>query len=520
MYAEGYSCCILSYHSIFTSNNLLLNRKEGESLVSNLSRRQFLKTACVSAIAVTLSGGCAKSLENVSQKRPNILFALADDWGWPHAGAYGDKVVKTPTFDRLAREGVLFEHAYVSSPSCAPCRSSIVTGQQFYRLGEGANINGTLDINEPNFMYMLRGSGYDIGHWKKAWGPGDAAVGGYTESPCGPQIKLSKLLAKRDKNTPFCFWLGTSDPHRPYEKDSGRNSGMDLSKVHVPKSLPDNEIIRADIADYYFEVQEWDADVTNAIKQLEKAGELENTIVVMTGDHNMPFPRGKCNLYDWGSRVPLAIRWGKNIKGGRKVSDFTSLTDLAPTFLQAAGMKIPEQMTGKSLMGILTSKKEGRVDKKRDFMVYGKERHMPAQKAPSLDGYPMRALRTDKWLLILNLAPDRWPAGVEFGSKGPMEFFNDCDNSPSKTFIIENRNDPKVAKYFEMCFAKRPAVELYDCDVDPYQVNNLAGNPKYAKITKKMRKQLTDYLVETEDPRFTDEPVMFDKYPFRPKGLR
>ena len=155
-------------------------------------------------------------------KRPNILFALADDWGWPHAGAYGDKVVKTPAFDRIAREGVLLRHAFVSSPSCTPCRNSIITGQQFYRLGQGANLWSTLDVEHPNFLFLLRDAGYEIGHWRKAWGPGDYTVGGYREHPCGPEGQFDDFLANRDESKPFCFWFGTSDPHRPYQEGSGR----------------------------------------------------------------------------------------------------------------------------------------------------------------------------------------------------------------------------------------------------------------------------------------------------------
>ena len=290
---------------------------------------------------------------------------------------------------------------------------------------------------------------------------------------------------------------------------------MDIGKVHVPAFYPDDKEIRSDIADYYFEVQRWNNDVNDAMKLLEEAGELDNTIIVMTGDHGFPFPRGKGNLYDWGARVPLAIRWGDKVRPGRRVTDFTSLTDLAPTFLEAAGMAMPKEMTGKSLLSILKGKGTGRVDKKRSFMVFGRERHAPAQKMPSIAGYPSRAIRSDKWLLILNLEPDRWPAGVAEGSSHPMNSFADCDNSPTKTFIKGCKNDPKLGRFYDLCFAKRPAIELYDCRNDPDQVKNLAGDPKYAAIAKKLRKQLIAYLKKTDDPRFTAKPVKFDEYPYR-----
>ena len=451
-------------------------------------RRGFLKaTAALVVMAMTtcvLAGAEAKTAG-----RPNILFCFADDWAWPHAGVYGDKVVKTPAFDRLAKEGVLFQHAFVSSPSCTPSRNAILTGQQFYRLERGANLKGPLDAKHPNFMFLLREAGYEVGHRSKAWGPGDFKKGGYTEHPCGPEVNFEEFMNSRDKGNPFCFWFGTNDPHRPYSKGKGAQSGIDLDKIHVPKFYPDEREIRSDIADYYYAVQRWDNDVANALKLLEQAGELDNTIVVMTGDNGIPFPRCKTNLYDWGVRAPLAIRWGSKIKPGRTVTDFVSLTDLAPTFLEAAGVEVPADMTGHSLIPVIKAEGEGRIDKSRDFMVFGRERH--------LADYPMRGLRTDKWLLILNLKPDLWPAG------DPDKYI-DCDRGPTKELILSGANNPATKKYYDMCFGKRGPVELYDCENDPEQVNNLANDPKYAETLEKLRTQLVNYLKTTKDPRFTD----------------
>lgn len=478
-------------------------------IIKNCQSLKFI--AIVFFIAVL----CQQTFASDKISRPNILFCLADDWGWPHAGVYGDQVVKTPTFDRLANEGVLFERTFVSSPSCTASRNAILTGQQFYRLGEGANLRSKLDINYPNFMSILKDHGYEIGHWRKAWGPGEFKDGGYTEHPCGPESTFDEFISNRESNKPFCFWFGTSDPHRAYEKGSGRESGMDINEVSVPEFYPNTEEIRSDIADYYFEVQRWDSDVAKAIQLLEEAGELDNTIIVMTGDHGMPFPRCKGNLYDYGTRVPLAIRWGNQIESGQRVSDFVSFTDFAPTFLKAVGISIPEQMTGKSILPILKNEKNQKIDKEHDFIVYGRERHTPAQEIPEMVGYPSRAIRTDQWLLILNLETERWPAGVPEGSTHPMNNFSDCDNSPTKTYLIENKDDAELSKYYKLSFSKRPAVELYDCNTDKYQINNLAGKPEYSDILSKLRKQLIKYLVSTYDPRFTGASVKFDNYPYR-----
>jgi arylsulfatase A-like enzyme len=449
-------------------------------------------------------------------RRPNILFAMADDWGWPHAGSYGDRVVATPTFDRLAREGVRFEHAYVSSPSCTPSRNAILTGQAFYRLGEGANLHSTLDVAHPTFVQLLEQNGYRVGHWRKAWGPGNAKAGGYQRNPCGPNATFAKFLDQQPDGEPFCFWFGTSDPHRGYRRHSGREAGIDPAKVHVPSFLPDNDDIRGDLADYYFEVQRWDREVGEALALLETRGELDDTIVVMTGDHGMPFPRCKGNLYDWGARVPLALRWGARVEAGAVQASFVSLTDLAPTFLEAAGVAVPDVMTGRSLLPTLAGDGPGRT-----FVTFGRERHTPAQKMPSLDGYPSRAIRTDGWLLVRNLEPERWPAGVLDGASHPMNVHADCDNGPSKSWIVGNREADAGARFYALCFGRRPAFELYDCTADPDQVVNLAGDPKYRKLVTRLDHQLTTELRSTGDPRFVEgAEVGFDAYPYRAGYLK
>ena len=263
--------------------------------------------------------------------RPNILFAIADDWGFPHAGAYGDPVVQTPTFDRLAREGVLFEHAYVSSPSCTPSRGAILTGQYHWRLGGAGNLWSIFPDNLAVYPEDLESSGYTIGSSGKAWGPGRTETDG--RQLAGRRFNnFRRFLDARQADQPFCFWLGSSDPHRPFRLGSGEESGMDLDAIQLPAAFPDSPVTRGDVADYYWEVQRFDGLVGDAVAALEEEGLLENTIVLMTGDHGMPFPRGKSNCYDLGVRVPLAVRWpGAGGAAGRTVSDFVSLTDVAPT---------------------------------------------------------------------------------------------------------------------------------------------------------------------------------------------
>lgn len=474
--------------------------------------RNFRNVVLIGLLTFVCAGSAAAA------SRPNILFAIADDWGWPHAGVYGDPVVKTPAFDRIAKEGVLFEHAYISSPSCTPSRNAILTGQYHWRLGTGANLWSTLDTAHRTYPLLLEEKGYFVGHWRKAWGPGSLKNWGEVH-PAGKNFKsLDAFLAERPKDKPFCFWLGASDPHRPYKAGTGVESGMDPGKIKLFEHYPDSEVIRGDVADYYYEVQRFDNDVAVAMAKLEKAGLLENTIIVMTGDHGMPFPRCKGNLYDSGARVPLAVRWPGVVQPGRVVEDFVSTTDLAPSFLEAAGLPRLAAMTGRSLLPILKSGKSGRVEAERDHMLIGKERHVAAQEAPDPGGTPMRAIRNYEHLLIRNYRPDRWPAGTPNYRKAflPGTWLGDCDNGPTKTYMVDFREkDDEHRLKYDLAFGKRTAIELYDVKADPGQTNNLAYLPENRPLVQKLLKQMTDELAASDDPRTRDgADYVFDSPPY------
>lgn len=474
-------------------------------------RMEKLNMRLVAQWLFSLSLICCAVGSVTAADRPNILFCIADDWGWPHAGAYGDQVVQTPAFDRIAREGVRFENAFVTAPSCTPCRNSILTGQYHWRLEHGGNLWTSLHPKFPVYPLLLEDTGYRVGFCRKAWGPGNWKFLGRTRNPAGPKFaSFKEFLSQQDADQPFCFWLGASDPHRPYAPRSGVESGIDADAIKVPADLPNHPTVREDVADYYFEVQRFDSDVAAAIELLEARGELENTIIVMTGDHGMPFPRHKTHLYDSGTRVCLAVRWGEKVLAGRNVTDFVSLSDLAPTFLQAAGVEIPTEMTGQSLLDLLLDNRAGRVDPARDHVLTGRERHTPAQQSPSLDGYPMRALRTDNYLYIRNYAPERWPTGVP-GS------YRDCDDGPTKTYLMEYRDDPYVKPFYDLAFAKRPPEELYDLATDPDQLNNVAGETEYQPVKKQLAEQLTQELIDSEDPREVGGGQAFDRYTYRPE---
>ncbi len=299
---------------------------------------------------------------------------------------------------------------------------------------------------------------------------------------------------------------------------------MNLEKIKLFKCFPDHEIIRSDVADYYYEVQRFDTLVASAIQLLEEYGELENTIIVVTGDNGMPFPRCKSNNYDSGTRMPLAIRWGKGIQHpGRVLDDFISTTDLAPTFLEMAGVEIPEVMTGLSFINLLTSDKEGFLDtRNRSFVLHGKERHVPGQEE-DMGGYPGRAIRTHDYLYIRNFKEERWPSGTPNYLEAAISYcwLGDCDNGPTKTYMVDHREqDEQHRKLYDLAFGKRPAEELYDLSRDPEQLLNLAEDPAYAEIRDKLSEQLMGQLVATGDPRATGGGDEFDEVPYLGQGPR
>jgi arylsulfatase A-like enzyme len=482
-------------------------------ITARILRHSMLGAGCapftllLSLSAVLRAANAAPEKPNIVH-RPNIVLAFADDWSWPMPAVADNAWIQTPTFDRVAREGVVFSRAYVAAPSCSPSRAALLTGQWHWRLEEGANLWSTLPAKFPVYPDLLESAGYHVGYMGKGWGPGSDTAGGRTRNPAGKSYRsFPEFLAARPAGKPFCFWFGSHNPHRAYRPGSGIAAGLKPADVKVPACLPDNDITRSDLCDYALAVKKFDSDTGEILKAIEAGGELENTIVAMSGDNGMPFPRCKANLYDTGTRVPLAIRWAAKVKPGRSVEDFVSLTDLCPTFLEAAGQPVPAEVTGRSLIHILQSDKSGQVDAKRDHVLTGMERHA----SPCRDGahgYPMRAYRTGDFLYLRNFAADRWPAGDPMG-------FRDIDNGPTKKYIVEHREDPGVKPFFELACGKRPSEELYDLKNDPAQIKNVAADPVHAETLKRLSAALTAELKATGDPRIVGGAEKIDEYPYR-----
>jgi arylsulfatase A-like enzyme len=512
----------------------------------------------------------AASAVAADTERPNILFFFADDWGRfariyaEHGRTAGTNgLLKTPNLDRLAKSGVLFRNAHVNAPSCTPCRSSLLSGQHFWRTGRGAILQGAVwDETIPTYPLLLRDAGYHLGKSYKVWSPGspaDAPYGGQqhafeksgrafnnfsenatdlvakgatAEAARGKLLEevrgnFRAMLAAKAAGQPFAYWFGPTNTHRAWVRGSGQKLwGLDPDalKGKLPAFLPDVPVVREDLADYLGEVQALDAAMGVLLEELDRAGERSKTLIAISGDHGAPgFPHGKCNLYGFGTGVSLIVA-GPGIKGGRVVDDMVSLPDLAPTFLEAGGVKPPAVMTGRSLWNVLRSERQGLVDPARTWVVAGRERHVEIAR-PDYTPYPQRVLRTLDHALIVNFKPERWPLGDHYRLDGKDEptfdevaqttfvTLPDDDAGPTKAWFVGARKSPEWSAQFDKFYGRRPMFELYDLRKDPDEMNNVAEDPAYAAIRKEMTERLFAILRETGDPRMLEDGKYFETPP-------
>jgi N-sulfoglucosamine sulfohydrolase len=467
------------------------------------------------ALMSTLALSSTKAQPKQVSTRPNLLLFIADDWSSPHAGILGDKTVQTPSFDYVARNGVLFSNAFTAAPTCTASRAAILTGKYSHAAGPAGDLWGLFPKNLPTYTSILNEAGYSVGYTKKGWGPGQFEEGGWADNPAGHYSDNFKKFVQesQSEHKPFCFWYGSKYPHRPYEKGKGEENGIDPRKVIVPEFLPNTEIGRIDMADYYYCVERLDYQLEEVIKILKEAGEFDNTLIIVTSDNGMPFPRAKASTYDSGTKMPFAVMWANKIKPGQTDDQLISTTDIAPTFLEAAEIIIPSDMQGKSLLPVMLRNET--LD--RQYVFSERERH--AYKArPNHGSYPIRSLRSGDYLLIHNINPDRWPGGDPINPYNNQRGYGDVDGSPSKTYVIDNKDDKYIKPFFERSFNKRPEYELYDVTKDPYQINNLAKNSKHSEILKDLKVKLAKWMKDSKDPRANGETENWDNYPYFGKG--
>lgn len=480
----------------------------------------------------------ASIIQAEEESRPNILFAIADDASFPHMGAYGCTWVNTPGFDRVAKNGLLFQRAYTPNAKCAPSRACILTGRNSWQLEEAANHWCFFPKKFKVYTEVLAQHGYQVGSTGKGWAPGVAvdengkrrhlAGQPYQRKRATPPAKgISNLdyagnfqafLDAAPKNKPFCFWYGGYEPHRRYEFGAGIKKGKkkltDIDKV--PDFWPDNKTIRTDMLDYAYEIEHFDKHLARMLDLLEKRGQLDNTLIVVTADNGMPFPRIKGQKYELSNHLPLAIMWPKGIKKpGRVIKDYVSFIDFAPTFIEVAGLKWSDTglspTSGKSLTDIFRSEKSGQVIASRDHVLLGKERHDIGR--PHDWGYPVRGIVKDDLLYLRNFETDRWPSG------DPITGYLNCDGSPTKTFLLHHTDRAKES-FYTLSFGKRPPEEFYNVTKDPFCMNNLINNKKYADQLKSLKMQMERELKAQGDPRISGHGDVFDKYVYADPKFR
>lgn len=459
-------------------------------------------------------------------ERPNILFIIADDASRESISAYGGTIARTPSIDRLAEQGAIFNNAFTQNPKSCPSRATLVTGMHSWQLKDATDHFCHFPDEFVYYPHLLMEEGYHVGYTGKGWGPGTHSS---EHNPAGViynQIKtkapykgintvdyaanFEAFLAANDSDAPFCFWLGCFEPHRAYEKDSWIKEGLSLESVTPQPFLPDNDIVKGDLLDYAVEVEWFDRHVGLAIEALERSGNADNTLIIITSDHGMPFPRIKGQIYDEAFHVPFIAYWRGVITAGRSIDDFVGFQDVAPTFMEAAGLEPHSQMSGRSFLDVIKSNESGKIDKSRDHIILCKERHDTGR--ANEDGvnlaYPVRAIRTSEYMYAINYKSERWPAG------NPEYGYRNCDASPSKSYLLSLKPADEDYPLYELAFGKRPEEELYDMVQDPHSMNNLAYDPAYAQIKTELKARMEQELLEAGDPRMQGNGESFESYPY------
>jgi N-sulfoglucosamine sulfohydrolase len=451
-----------------------------------MNRRNFIRNlgAGLGMAGMAASSKLAASLPDAEaaarKSRPNFVFLISDDQSYSGAGCNGNPAVHTPNIDRLAREGLRFERAFAPSPSCSPSRSAILTGQSPHETGT-SRFRSPMPPMQKTILEYLKSANYYTGAFKKVhqgaefWKRWDFK---------GLHRPLRTFFEARPKNRPFYLHIGYHDPHRPYLPGERYPEKNPRKAVNVPGFLPDAPSVRKDVAHYYEAIERLDVKVGHILKLLEKYGLVENTLVIFTSDQGMSFPGAKGTLYDPGLHVPLIARWPGRIKAGRVSSDLVSLEDLAPTWLQAAGVPVPRAMDGRSFLPLLL----GRSFQAREAVYAERNFHT------HLD--LIRSVRTKRYKLIQNYLPEV-----------PYLPLSDIARSPSWRAIenLEHQgmlSPALVQRYFK---APRPQEEFYDLQNDPDEMNNLANDPKYKTELLHLQELLSRWMIETHD--FLPPPI-------------
>ena len=437
------------------------------------------------AIVATLA---AEPLVAAESSKPNLVVFIADDHGYLDSSVAGAKELPTPAFARLARDGMILTHAFAASPSCAPSRAALLTGQMPMRNGSMLNHQPPRpDVKKlPAYLHEL---GYEVvaigkvAHYKQGRDYGFDLTSHDTFHDDGCVAAAVKFLRERKSAKPLCLFVGTNWPHVPWPEADASEAG----KVgHVTSFIPppghiDTPATRLWRARYAAAVKRCDDDLALIYNATYKRLG-PNTLFIEFSDHGAQWPFGKWNLYDAGTRTSLFAVWPGVIKPGSKSDAMVSLVDVLPTLVQAAGGNVPSEIDGRSLLPLLT----GQQQKFRDhvFTTHSGDGKM--------NSYPMRSVRTDRWKYIRNLQ-----LAAEYHTH--IDLGKPVDGSEYWASWVERaKKDPQaatiVSKYFH-----RPTEELYDLAADPHEQQNLAANPEHEQKLIELRARLDEWMKEQND---------------------
>jgi arylsulfatase A-like enzyme len=412
--------------------------------------------------------------------RPNIIYIIADDISYDDFGCYGNKDVRTPNIDRIAKEGMRFTNAYLTTSSCSPSRTSIISGRYPHNTGS-AELHTALPVEQIPFPLLLKNAGYyTVQAGKSHFGTPalrafDTAYEG-KEGGTGSEERWVKCLQERPKDKPIFAWFAALDAHRIWQADKF-GTPHNPENITVPPYLANTDATKRDIASYYNEISRFDYYIGEVEKELKRQGILHNTIMIIMADNGRPFPRCKTRLYDSGIKTPFIVKWDKGVAAGSVCNSLLSVVDIAPTLTELAGLKPLKQFQGKSFSKLFKNPKE-------EFRQYVYAEH-------NWHDYEAheRMIRSQNFLYILNSRPN-------LPNHGPA----DSNNSPSFDDLKKLRDSGKLSAAQQDLFMQpRPNEELYNCNTDPMQLHNIASVPSNRETLKTLRKALEHWRSATKD---------------------
>lgn len=406
---------------------------------------------------------------------PNILVLVADDLGWHDTGAYGNPGIQTPSIDRLARSGLRIEWAFGTTPQCSPSRISILSGD-YPHATRTEDLHTPLPDGVRLLPSYLQARGYFTGLMAKTHiGPkGEHQFQWYSAETATAFPAFLDSAGIR----PFFLWVGFHDPHRPYHPGAIPHPHS-RADVTVAPYLADTPETRADLVRYYDATGRLDHNIGQILEELDRRHLRDKTLVVFLSDNGPPFPREKGTLYDAGTRTPLIFSWPGVIRRTVYRQGLVSTVDLTPTLLDIAGVQPQNSLQGRSFRPLLTSPDS----------FPGRDSVFSERNWHDCDEH-QRAIRTRRFKLI------RTDAYTEL----PLCTAADIGASPSflalRSLARAKRLTPAQQRLFE---APRARLELYDLSHDPWELHNLADDPRYAGEVRRLAASLQRWMEETDD---------------------